>query len=135
MVLAPVGDVVVGLVFENANDDATLLISVPPGLSALLAKLNPLVEEVEEFPPLICTGSCCCCTDPGGAEPVPRPIKANSAIVGTFGIGTAGVVTGPNGFLVPVIWGLRGGGEVLFAAEPREVRGVDAGRCSVSRFV
>lgn len=57
-----VGEVVVppaalGLAFENANDDATLLISVPPGFNALLAKLNPPVF-VFVAAPLTC--GCCC---------------------------------------------------------------------------
>ena len=51
----------------------------------------------------------------------PHPI---SAIVGCFGTGGAGVMTGPKGFLVPVICGLSNG--VLLLA--RVVRGVDADR-------
>jgi hypothetical protein len=44
---AALGDVAeftlpVGLLFENANDDATLEISDFPGFNVLLAKLNPL---------------------------------------------------------------------------------------------
>lgn len=44
--LIPVGEVAAapaGFALENANDDATLPISVPPGFNALFPKLNPLV--------------------------------------------------------------------------------------------
>lgn len=56
-----------------------------------------------------------------GAVFAPRSI---SAIVRGFGTGGAGVMTGPKGFLVPVICGFSNGGLLL----ARLVRGVDADR-------
>lgn len=86
-----------GSLLLNEKEEATLDMSVRPGLRAEEPKLKPLAP--------VTAGCCCCCGGGAGCcwPPTfpPKPM-ANSINVGCFGTGGGGVAIGPNGFFVPV---------------------------------